>query len=198
MEFLGKSFQLIYRGANLKEGDHQHKTPLIAAILYKNPDILSYFTREVYTDKMKDLSSMVDVDMKNIIHFAILSRDNLIISSVLDWLEPHRGLLSSLLRGKDYKGNTPLHLAAQLGRLEDLTQRFVSLHSSQDLLLGNDLHQTSYHVAAKSGSLKMVKVLHARDEKEEDLTLIHKKDIDQNSPLHLAAINTVLLRPPEG
>ena len=159
-------------------------------------EILSYFTREVYSDKVDELSKMVDVDKRNIMHFAILSKDNQILSTVLDWLKPHRWLLTSLLRGKDYKGNTPFHLASQLGGLEGLTQQFVSLHSSQDLLTGNELDQTPFHVAARSGNLEMLKCLHERDEEEEDLTLIHKKDIDQNSPLHLAAANTVLKRRP--
>ena len=183
---------MISRGANPNEADHQQKTPLIASIHYKNPDILNYFTSEVYNDKMHELFRMVDVDKKNILHFAILSRDNLIIRSVLDWLQPHRGVLTFLLRGKDYKGNTPFHLAAQLGRLEELTDQFVALHSTQDLLMGNELDQTPFHVAAKSGSLRILKCLHARDEENDDVTLINRNDIDQNSPLHLAAINMVV------
>ena len=134
---------------------------------------------------------MVDVDNKNILHISILSKDNLIIKSVLDWLKPHRSLQTFLLRGKDYKGNTPFHLACQLGRLEELTEEFVGLHSSQDLLMVNELDQTPFHVAAKSGSLRILKCLHARDLEKEDIFLINKNDIDQCTPLHLAAMNTV-------
>ena len=164
----------------------------MAAIFYKNLDILNYLIQEVYNDKMQDLFKMVDVDQKNIVHFAILSKDNQILRTLLDWLQPHRRtVLSFLLRGADYKGNTPFHLACQLGLLEELTEQFVSLHTIQDLLLGNELDQTPFHVAAKSGSLRMLKCLHARDLENEDINLINKNDIDQNSPLHLAAMNKV-------
>ena len=184
---------IILRGANCNEADHQHKTPLIAAIFYKNLDILNHFRKEVYNTKLHELFRMVDVDKRNILHISILSRDNLIIKSVLDWLRPHRAVLTFLLRGKDYKGNTPFHLACQLGRLEELTEEFVGLHSSQDLLVVNELDQTPFHVAAKSGSLRMLKCLHARDLEKEDIFLINKNDIDQCTPLHLAAMNTVIL-----
>ena len=141
---------------------------------------------------MHELFKLVDVDKKNILHFSILSKDNLIIKSVLDWLKPHRAVLTFLLRGRDYKGNTPFHLACQLGRLEELTEEFVGLHSSQDLLMVNELDQTPFHVAAKSGSLRMLACLHARDQEKEDIFLINKNDIDQCTPLHLAAMNTVI------
>ena len=183
---------IILRGANHNEGDHQHKTPLIAAIFYKNLEILHHFREEVYNSRMHELFKLVDVDKKNILHFSILSKDNLIIKSVLEWLRPHRAILTFLRRGKDYKGNTPYHLACQLGRLEELTEEFVALHSSQDLLMVNELDQTPFHVAAKSGSLRMLKCLHARDQEKEDIFLINKNDIDQCTPLHLAAMNMVI------
>ena len=106
----------------------------MAAIFYKNLDILNYFIQEVYidNDKMHDLFKMVDIDQKNIVHYAILSKDNQILRTVLDWLQPHRRtILSYLLRGADYKGNTGDlnidrgHVEVKIGLKDGMSQKIV-------------------------------------------------------------------------
>ena len=78
-------------------------------------------------------------------------------------IKPHRELLKVLLKGKDSKGNTPFHLACQLGRLGGFTREFVSLYTDKELTLTNELDQTPFHIAAKYGNPDMLECLLERD-----------------------------------
>ena len=55
-----------------------------------------------------------------------------------------------LLAGVDFKSNTPLHLAAQVGLGGDLTKWFIDLYRGKGdkLKAKNDIGRTAFHVAA--------------------------------------------------
>ena len=169
--------------------DHQNKTPLTAAILNANVDIVKYFFENYYNKKMHDLVKMLDEDKRNILHFAILSGNTENLRKLLHLVKPNTQILKKLLIGKDAKGNSPFHLASQLGKLESFTEEFVNLYVNRDLLIKNELDQTPFHIASKFGTLEMITILLKRDHKAEEIFLLNSVDIDSNTPLHLATLN---------
>ena len=169
--------------------DHQNKTPLIAAIVNGNLEIAKYFFTNFYNKRMNELVKMFDEEKRNIVHFSIVSGDMQIIKNILELLKQNKQILKRLLTGKDAKGNSPFHLASQIGKMGSFTKEFVNLYTNQELLLKNELDQNPFHIASKYGNLPMIQSLLYRDQKTEDIFLINSIDIDSNTPLHLATLN---------
>ena len=160
----------------------------MASVYYKNKAILNYFLHQKYKNKKYLLASMHDIENRNILHIAVLTKDNDIIEILINFLKK-AVVLSKLLHQTDNKGNTPLHLAAKTGKLDHLTDEFLNLHSNADLTMKNEMGRTAFHIASMVGNMKMIQALHDRDRMSEELTLVNQGDIDQNSALHLAALN---------
>ena len=158
---------------------------------------------------MDAVKNMVDCDQRNILHIGVLSRNKTILEKVLRLLD--ESVISELIKSCDIKGkanfeklkhvtiyptlcflgNIPLHLAAQTGKLEDLTKRFIDLHQDSDIAIRNEMGQTAFHVAAMSGNKVMIEELYRRDKEAKELSLLHTSDIELNSPLHLASLHKV-------
>ena len=141
----------------MTSGDQQLRTPLMAAVFYKNVKIVEYLFKVHYNSHMEEIKKMTDVEQRNILHLAILSRDNAIISCLLRLVED--SVLSVLRRGADSKGNLPLHGSAQTGAMGELTSTFINLHSDTELRIRNEMGQTVFHVAAKHGSSLVIQVI---------------------------------------
>lgn len=141
----------------MTSGDQQLRTPLMAAVFYKNVKIVEYLFKVHYNSHMEEIMKMTDVEQRNILHLAILSRDNAIISCLLRLVED--SVLSVLRRGADSKGNLPLHSSAQTGAMGELTSTFINLHSDTELRIRNEMGQTVFHVAAKHGSSLVIQVI---------------------------------------
>ena len=148
---------VLFRNASLTSGDQQMRTPLMAAVFYKNVKIVEYLFKVHYNSHMEEIQKMTDVEQRNILHLAILSRDNAIISCLLRLVED--SVLSVLRRGADSKGNLPLHSSAQTGAMGELTSTFINLHSDTELRIRNEMGQTVFHVAAKHGSSIVIQVI---------------------------------------
>ena len=148
---------VLFRNASLTSGDQQLRTPLMAAVFYKNVKIVEYLFKVHYNSHMEEIKEMTDVEQRNILHLAILSRDNAIISCLLRLVED--SVLSVLRRGADSKGNLPLHSSAQTGAMGELTSTFINLHSDTELRIRNEMGQTVFHVAAKHGSSLVIQVI---------------------------------------
>ena len=148
---------VLFRNASLTSGDQQMRTPLMAAVFYKNVKIVEYLFKVHYNSHMEEIKEMTDVEQRNILHLAILSRDNAIISCLLRLVED--SVLSVLRRGADSKGNLPLHSSAQTGAMGELTSTFINLHSDTELRIRNEMGQTVFHVAAKHGSSLVIQVI---------------------------------------
>lgn len=170
--------------------DHQSKTPLLASVHYKNKEILKYLLHDHYKNKIQ-LNNMHDMENRNILHLAILAKDNSILEILVSFLS-NSVVLRKLLRQIDLKGNTPLHLAAKLGRLEEMTEKFLKLHTNGDLMLKDEMGRTPFHIASRFGNLHFISEMHARDKDGKEINLMNQGDIDQNTALHLAALNKVL------
>ena len=161
----------------------------MSAVINGNIDITKYFFTNYYNKQMNELLRMTDGEKRNIVHFAILSGNNEIIKIVLHLLRPNKQILEKLLTGRDAKGNSPFHLASQLGKLESFTEEFVNLYTNRELLLKNERDQTPFHIASKYGNLPMIETLLKRDHRTEEVFLLNSVDIDSNTPLHLATLH---------
>lgn len=85
------------------------------------------------------------------------------------------------------KGHLPIHLACKRGHVK-VVKKFLQQRCFIDLhVLLNQKGQNILHVAAKNGRTSVVQYL-LRNSKIDRLT-INQKDIDGNTPLHLASIN---------
>ena len=58
------------------------QTPLLTAVLSGNIDIVVFFFNNFHNQKPKALKWMVDSEKKNIIHFALLCKDDRMASKV--------------------------------------------------------------------------------------------------------------------
>ena len=173
--------------------DHQKKTPLMAAIYYKNKEVLEHLFDEYYSRHIQKVGDMKDRDHRNVLHLAVLSKDNSVLDTLLNYLKKETNVLSDLLKGQDVKENTALHLAAKMGSLDDFTEKFVNLISSdEDLMMKNELGQTAFHVACLNGNQKMLEVLYDRDSQQGGINMINQVDIEHNRPLHMAVSNKVI------
>ena len=111
---------------------------------------------------------------------------------------------NKLLAGKDFKSNTPLHLAAQVGLNGDW---LVNLYKDRekDLKARNDIGMTAFHVAAISDNLVInfnsinclsFTVIQELLEKLFGLQkhkdwFLKATDFDKNTSLHLAVMHKV-------
>ena len=70
-------------------------------------------------------------------------------------LRPRKVLLKTLLRQKDVKGNSPLHLACIRGSpdIGDL----LALYDKEELVTRNEEGQTPFHLAARHSWAKLTK-----------------------------------------
>ena len=161
----------------------------MAAILYNNLQVLKFLLEECYKDNMDDIANMVDVDNRNILHLALLSKDNSIIEEVVHSLG--KSILDQLLSSQDSRGNIPLHLAAQTGKLEDKTEWFLGLCADEHLTTKNELGQTAFHVASIHANEELLEQLYKRDQAGQEVSLMNIGDLELNSPLHLAALHKV-------
>jgi ankyrin repeat protein len=80
----------------------------------------------------------------------------------------------------DLTGQTPLHLAAQMGQ-KDIAQ--LLLANKADVNAKDSTHSTPLHEAAKSGVKELVELLLANKAD------INAKDINGHTPLHVTAAN---------
>jgi ankyrin repeat protein len=83
-------------------------------------------------------------------------------------------LLKSLLRQRDVKGNTPLHLAAMLGspHIGDL---LLVHYERPELVLKNEEGQTPFHLAARYGHRALVEQLLQVDKVTDQIFLLTAK-----------------------
>ena len=164
----------------------------MAAIYYKNKEVLEYLFDVYYSNHIFKVRDMLDRDQRNILHLAVLSNDHSVLDTLLNYLKQEKSVLAELLKGQDVKENTALHLAAKFRSLDHITEKFVNLITSDDdLLIKNELGQTAFHVACLNGNQKMVEVLYERDAKEGGIAMMNQVDIEHNRPLHLAVANKV-------
>ena len=90
---------LFIRKASLLEVDRQNRTPLLAAVFYKNAEIVEFLFKE---QNMEAVRKMVDCDQRNILHVGVLSRSKVMLNKVLRLLD--KSVISSLIKSCDIKG----------------------------------------------------------------------------------------------
>ncbi|XP_052114938.1 protein ACCELERATED CELL DEATH 6 isoform X2 [Arachis duranensis] len=126
-----------------------------------------------------ELISLRDEDGETALHFA----------AYVGFVECAQILLkSSALTGMEQnkKGNLPIHLACEKGRVEVVKELLQQEWPSPKVCL-NQKGQNILHIAAKNGKANLLKYL-LRNKKIEPFT-INEKDKNGNTPLHLAAKN---------
>ncbi len=91
------------------------------------------------------------------------------LQELLKHLRPRRELFKNLLRQKDVKGNSPLHLACMLGNtaISDL----LAHYERAELVLKNEEGQTPFHLAARYGHVTLVEQLLAVDRNTDQIFL---------------------------
>ena len=72
----------------------------MAAVFYKNAEIMDFLFKEQSMDAIK---KMVDTDQRNILHVAVLSRNKILLNKVLRLLD--KSVVSTLIKSHDIKGN---------------------------------------------------------------------------------------------
>jgi len=142
----------------------------------------------IENQKENEIEKMKDIDRMNIVHVAILSKDKEVIDRIVNFLESEPLVKNKLLAGKDFKSNTPLHLAAQVGLNGDW---LVNLYKDRekDLKARNDIGMTAFHVAAISDNLELLEKMFGL-QKHKDWFL-KATDFDKNTSLHLAVMHKV-------
>ncbi|CAL5392624.1 unnamed protein product [Camellia sinensis] len=100
--------------------------------------------------------------------------------TLLDWKK-------DLAKEPDVHGWTPLHYAARFGHVQRAKQLLDSDKSIAYLIADQDDNKTALHVAASQGHNEKKMVIKFILKNYSLSGLIHQKDVDGNTPLHLIA-----------
>ncbi|KAL5730264.1 hypothetical protein ACHQM5_003108 [Ranunculus cassubicifolius] len=145
------------------------KTALHAAIVQEHID-----TIKILIEKKPDLMESRDTYGRCPLHYAAYSGCRQAISLLL----PHN---VSIARRKDQDGMSPLHLASINGHLNVFQELLKQCPDSRELL--NSRSQNALHVASENRKENIVTFMLETPELGK---LINERDVDGNTPLHLA------------
>jgi len=165
---------LVERGADIDKPDSDGITPIMIATMKGNKGVVQF---------LKDSgASLVKHDSKdqNILHLIAKHGQHKMLKLLFDGKEEE---VKSLVNQMNYMENTPLHIAASEGNVE-VARELLKEDYKADVDMKNWDEQTPCHMAAASGHSDVLKLL-----MEKDRNAIYDKDEEDNTPLHLAAIN---------
>ncbi|XP_023331663.1 transient receptor potential cation channel subfamily A member 1 homolog isoform X2 [Eurytemora carolleeae] len=178
-------------GANISLADHHNKTPLMIALLSGHQEISSMLLKLYSVNELK----IIDNDGRNIMHYAIQAECSDGLKEVIKILQRRR-LLRRMLLDRDFKGNCPLHLAAQTGSLGQDFRELLKNYSTINYNMKNDAGYTPLHLAVIHGHQFVVKCFLDKElNSSSDLRLLQEKDVDSNTLLHLATKTGTNLKP---
>ncbi|CAA2995777.1 ACCELERATED CELL DEATH 6 [Olea europaea subsp. europaea] len=152
-------------------GKTENKSPVFAAILGRNIDVLNLLW-ERYQSSFQSRSG----NGKNPLHVAVCTEYK---DGVNFLLSKHHYLAYQ----KDKRGFFPIHSASQKGFIDIIKLILQNRPDTRELLATRG--QNILHIAARSGNYKIVDFMLKMPELEK---LINEKDADGNTPLHLATI----------
>ncbi|XP_047966328.1 protein ACCELERATED CELL DEATH 6 [Salvia hispanica] len=150
---------------------HKNKSPVFAAILEHNIDVI-----KLLWEKDPTMFQLRNSKGKSPLHAAVC----------MGFTEGVKFLLDRQFEfayQKDKQGFHPIHSAASKGHVDIIQMMFQHRPDTRELLTAHG--QNILHVAARSGKYKAVEYMLKRPEME---MLINEKDADGNTPLHLATI----------
>ena len=96
--------KFVFRGASLEQVDRQSRTPLLAAVFFKNADIVEFLFNEQSMEAVREIK---DCDQRNILHVGVLSRSKVMLNKVLRLLD--KSAVSKLIKSPDIKGRLKQH-----------------------------------------------------------------------------------------
>ncbi|KAL8510988.1 hypothetical protein ACS0TY_017708 [Phlomoides rotata] len=152
-------------------GKHKNKSPAFAAVFGRNIDVI-----RLLWEKDPSTFQLRNSKGKNPLHAAVCMGFTEGVEFLLD---RHHELAYQ----KDKQGFYPIHSAATKG-LVDIIQLMLQ-HRPDTRELLNAQGQNVIHAAARGGKHNTVECMLRRPDLE---TLINEKDVDGNTPLHLATI----------
>ncbi|XP_043695243.1 protein ACCELERATED CELL DEATH 6-like [Telopea speciosissima] len=150
------------------------RTPLHAAVAKKHPLCIN-----ILLDKKKELISKADADGRTPLHYA----------ASFGHFEEARCLLqkdTSIAHEMDDQGHCPIHVAASKGYI-DIIQA-IPEYCPGARETSNEKGQNIVHLAAKNGRSNLITYM--LQQKSKFGKLINAKDINGNTPLHLATKNS--------
>ncbi|KAL9158990.1 hypothetical protein ABFS82_08G105700 [Erythranthe guttata] len=150
---------------------HKNKSPVFAAILGRNIDVM-----KLLWEKDPSMFQLRNSKGKNPLHAAVC----------MGYTEGVKFLLDNhceFAYQKDKQGFYPIHSASNKGLLDIIKLMLQRRPDVRELLTGHG--QNMLHAAARSGKYRAVECMLKMPELEK---LINEKDEDGNTPLHLATI----------
>ncbi|XP_013406001.1 transient receptor potential cation channel subfamily A member 1 homolog isoform X2 [Lingula anatina] len=160
---------LLKSNADIEKRDKDNFTPLLLAACWGNPEVVKVLLR--YNAD----PSAVDKNDKTAIFWA--AEDNHVSCLQVLLGNPK---VSKLIDEADRYGNTPLHIAAQLGHI-NCVKLLMEYNAMMDDK--NEDEQTPLHLAAMHGRTLVVRELVNRQK-----TIVNDEDEESNTALHLAAL----------
>ena len=197
---------LLQEGENATTSSFDGVTPLMVSLKEGNFDITDLILQSKDNKYiLKTLSEDKDREEKNVFHYVLESKNvKKALNVVLSYYKNSEDELAKLLSAKDLNDETPLHKLVQLQYEVNFNEVFSVLSEfGVDILglmqIGNSAKKTPLHIAAQDGLSNFVidifKFVPEKGEEQPDseeklkitvLNLLHMKDENSNTPLHLA------------
>ncbi|KAL1567696.1 protein ACCELERATED CELL DEATH 6-like [Salvia divinorum] len=158
-------------GSYSTSAKHKNKSPVFAAILGHNIDVI-----KLLWEKDPSMFQLRNSKGKSPLHAAVCMGFTEGVEFLLD-------RQFEFAYRKDKQGFNPIHSAASKGLVDMIQTMLQHRPDTGELLTAHG--QNILHVAARSGKYKAVEYMLKRPDME---MLINEKDVDGNTPLHLATI----------
>merc|ERR1711971_553966 len=166
---------LVDQGANLDAKDSKGLTPIMIAAVRGHTEVVKFLK-----EKGANLSEC-DLKDQNIIHILAKHNRHKMVPILMEgrngaWVE-------RLINQPNQKENTPLHIAAGKGSVETVEELLKEDYVA-DIDIQNWDKRTPCHLAAAAGHTRVLQLL-----LEHDHNAIFDRDDEDNTLLHLAAMN---------
>ena len=173
---LGLVELLVKQGAEINLADNDGVTPIMIATTKGHTEVVKFLLNEgaIFDNEERDGND------HTILHLAAMNNRHEVLSALANH---DVELVADLANLKNYMDNTALHLAAQAGHLETVRELLKSEYKA-DIDEKNWEEETASHLAAAEGHSEVLKLLLYRDP-----NAIFDKDEEDNTPLHVAAMN---------
>lgn len=196
--FLNKEYEINKHYSCYDDKNSQQFTPIMCATFYGHINCIDVFHCR-FKSKLNFILKDRDNYDRTIFHLCARKNHFDCFKYFLDLIEDIYDK-KDILKQKDNRDNTVLHYACKYGNYDIVKYifLFIDINSSLVFIKNND-EQTAFHVACKKGTADIINYILEKIGENSHL-LLKDKDINLNTPLHLACLNdnenivTILLK----